>query len=40
MFYSYITAGFDKECLEIGEAQQHTLEDDPKEKARILLFKE
>jgi ribulose-5-phosphate 4-epimerase/fuculose-1-phosphate aldolase len=38
MFYSYITAGFEN-CLEIGEAHQQKLEDDPKEKARISLFK-
>ena len=38
MFYSYITAGFDN-CLEIGEAHQQKLEDDPKEKSRISLFK-
>jgi hypothetical protein len=38
MFYSYVTAGFD-DCLEIGEAHQQKLEDDPKEKARILSFK-
>jgi ribulose-5-phosphate 4-epimerase/fuculose-1-phosphate aldolase len=38
MFYSYITAEFDN-CLEIGERQQCSLEDDPKEKARILSFK-
>jgi len=40
MFYSYATVGFDKECLQIAQAQQHTLEDDPKEKARILSFKD
>jgi hypothetical protein len=38
MFYSYITADFDN-CLEIEERQQYSLEDDPKEKARILSFK-
>jgi len=38
MFYSYITAEFDN-CLEIEERQQCSLEDDPKEKARILSFK-
>lgn len=38
MFYSYITAGFEN-CLEIGGAQQQKLEDDPKEKSRISLFK-
>ena len=37
MFYSYVTAGFD-DCLEIGEAHQQKLEDDPKEKARILSY--
>jgi len=38
MFYSYITAEFDN-CLEIGEKQQCSLEDDPNEKARISSFK-
>lgn len=38
MFYSYITAGFEK-CLEIGEGHQKNLEDDPKEKARMASFK-
>jgi len=38
MFYSYITAGFEN-CLEIGEAHQKKLEDDPNEKARISSFK-
>jgi len=38
MFYSYVTADFEN-CLEIGEAHQQKLEDDPKEKARISSFK-
>lgn len=38
MFYSYVTAGFEN-CLEIEETQQHNLENDPKEKARMVSFK-
>lgn len=39
MFFSYINANFESTCIQIEKKQQETLETDPNEKERLVLFK-